>query len=453
MVVVSRTPFLFLWLLLFVGTSPALGRKQRPDNAQSRRRKAKIEKKKAAAAAVASTAATFGNHALSASSTGASERFQNIEQTSAVLQRSMLWATPITVLNLSAAVDMSANEEAAAKEDHYRRETTITGRSMAVNLARAAASAFDKLCSNYTHLRELLAISMGDNGDVELSPEQLNQAFYIWQQQSKRHLNLYSSPSTTQDPRLGVPSFWSMPEFRALTAHFESAARQYLVATVGESAAEGSVYPVKQGTTDVHPGFADCWASAHRAGSWHPPHHHLTSSEIVSGVFYSSVPKAGDRTDNPTDHRKGMQGGALVFSDPRGALPPFGHSFRVTPVEGNLVLFPSSLVHAVEPCAWTNQGAPSATLSTCSNEAGGMHEEKRPKEDAERFVAVEIDGPTSRNGAAALSETAKKNTSEFPTATTARRLRISFSCNYHSKRHGSRNNQGASALSSFGLAL
>ena len=39
----------------------------------------------------------------------------------------------------------------------------------------------------------------------------------------------------------------------------------------------------------------------------------------------------------------------IEFFDPRGALPPFGKSLRISPKEGDLILFPGYLSHAVHP--------------------------------------------------------------------------------------------------------
>lgn len=74
------------------------------------------------------------------------------------------------------------------------------------------------------------------------------------------------------------------------------------------------------------------WTSIHLNGTFHQAHHH--EGNILSGVLYLRVPEAS---------------GKLVFEDPRGALPPFGRTHRIAPVVGDLVLFPSWLVHRVEP--------------------------------------------------------------------------------------------------------
>jgi hypothetical protein len=74
------------------------------------------------------------------------------------------------------------------------------------------------------------------------------------------------------------------------------------------------------------------WTSVHLNGSLHDPHHHKNSA--ISGVIYVTVPSGS---------------GDIVFYDPRGSLPPFGKTLRLQPSPGTLVLFPSWLVHSVQP--------------------------------------------------------------------------------------------------------
>jgi hypothetical protein len=74
------------------------------------------------------------------------------------------------------------------------------------------------------------------------------------------------------------------------------------------------------------------WTSVHLNGSIHDPHHHKNSA--VSGVLYITTPPGS---------------GDIVFYDPRGFLPPFGKTVRLQPSPGTLILFPSWLVHSVQP--------------------------------------------------------------------------------------------------------
>lgn len=74
------------------------------------------------------------------------------------------------------------------------------------------------------------------------------------------------------------------------------------------------------------------WTSIHQNGTFHAAHHHQNSA--ISGVFYIQVPEgAGD----------------IVFYDPRGALPPFGKTLHIKPEVGKIVVFPSWLLHEVQP--------------------------------------------------------------------------------------------------------
>jgi uncharacterized protein (TIGR02466 family) len=91
------------------------------------------------------------------------------------------------------------------------------------------------------------------------------------------------------------------------------------------------------------------WATIHTNGSAHPAHDH--SDSVVSGVFYVQTPPHAT--------------GRIVFTDPRNSLydrinelngkipepmpPPFHYNFALRPGEGSVVVFPSWLIHRVEP--------------------------------------------------------------------------------------------------------
>lgn len=74
------------------------------------------------------------------------------------------------------------------------------------------------------------------------------------------------------------------------------------------------------------------WSSVHANGSYHSAHHHQDAQ--ISGILYITTPP---------------DAGAVVFNDPRGQLPPFGKSVHIVPKPGQLILFPSWLVHSVLP--------------------------------------------------------------------------------------------------------
>ncbi len=91
------------------------------------------------------------------------------------------------------------------------------------------------------------------------------------------------------------------------------------------------------------------WCVINGPGDYNAPHNHAPS--LLSGALYISVPR-------------GMNGGDIVFQDPRlslnacetpamirvGIAPPWMKiSLNVTPVAGEIVVFPSWLSHYVEP--------------------------------------------------------------------------------------------------------
>ncbi len=41
------------------------------------------------------------------------------------------------------------------------------------------------------------------------------------------------------------------------------------------------------------------------------------------------------------------ESGSIIFDDPRGPLPPFDNKLRILPLIGDLIIFPSWLVHQV----------------------------------------------------------------------------------------------------------
>jgi len=76
----------------------------------------------------------------------------------------------------------------------------------------------------------------------------------------------------------------------------------------------------------------EIWATVHEPGVSHLPHTHRNS--LVSGVYYVKIPK---------------EAGSIIFSDPRGPLYPFNNTVDIKPDIGDLILFPSWLVHQVSP--------------------------------------------------------------------------------------------------------
>jgi len=82
----------------------------------------------------------------------------------------------------------------------------------------------------------------------------------------------------------------------------------------------------------------DYWAAVHKDHIGHESHAHENS--LVSGVYYARVPS---------------NSGRIVFEDPRGSLSPFGRlQTYFEPSEGDIVLFPSWLIHKVSPTPGTD---------------------------------------------------------------------------------------------------
>eukprot|EP01113_Clastostelium_recurvatum_P046852 TRINITY_DN8270_c0_g1_i1.p1 TRINITY_DN8270_c0_g1~~TRINITY_DN8270_c0_g1_i1.p1 ORF type:complete len:306 (-),score=93.03 TRINITY_DN8270_c0_g1_i1:22-939(-) len=75
-----------------------------------------------------------------------------------------------------------------------------------------------------------------------------------------------------------------------------------------------------------------CWATYQQNCMSHLPHTH--PYQLISGVYYSKVPEGA---------------GSIVFEDPRGPLPPFENRIIYHPKEGDLIVFPSWLLHQVTP--------------------------------------------------------------------------------------------------------
>ena len=125
------------------------------------------------------------------------------------------------------------------------------------------------------------------------------------------------------------------PEFPALRAAIHRALAGYLGEAFGYS-----------GALDL---ALTGWAVINHPGDFNVPHNH--AANLLSGALYIAI---------PTD----LRGGSLVFQDPRhnlnahetdpmhrlGVRPPWLNPVsHITPVAGEVIVFPSWLNHYVEP--------------------------------------------------------------------------------------------------------
>jgi uncharacterized protein (TIGR02466 family) len=124
------------------------------------------------------------------------------------------------------------------------------------------------------------------------------------------------------------------PAVSALLVWLTWALRRIIAATAGPNAFSGTL-------------SLSGWAAICRTGAYHAPHSHPDSA--WSGVYY--VNAGTDRPDRPLS-------GVLEFLDPRAGVEavtapgdPYGQPFRIRPMAGLLVVFPSWLYHWVHPYA------------------------------------------------------------------------------------------------------
>lgn len=133
------------------------------------------------------------------------------------------------------------------------------------------------------------------------------------------------------------------PAVSGLTTWLSFGLRRIIDATAGANTFEGTL-------------LISAWAAICREGAYHAPHSHPESA--WSGVYY--VDPGTEQPDRPLS-------GVLEFLDPRAGVEavaapgdPYGEPFRIRPVAGLLVVFPSWLYHWVHP--YTGQ-APRIAIS------------------------------------------------------------------------------------------
>jgi len=91
------------------------------------------------------------------------------------------------------------------------------------------------------------------------------------------------------------------------------------------------------------------WATVHNDCIMHMRHSHPKA--MLSAVYYVKVPE---------------KAGQIVLEDPRGPLPPFDNRLTITPKAGDLLMFPSWLMHMVSPTSGESQ-----RISIAFNVPGG----------------------------------------------------------------------------------
>ncbi len=89
----------------------------------------------------------------------------------------------------------------------------------------------------------------------------------------------------------------------------------------------------------------EAWANVNRRGAWNAAHQHNRDGNQWAGVYYVRAGSSSEQT-----------GGRTVFQDPTAVAAPldpqrgaFVRELAIVPVEGEMVLFPGSLFHRVEP--------------------------------------------------------------------------------------------------------
>lgn len=128
-----------------------------------------------------------------------------------------------------------------------------------------------------------------------------------------------------------------------LTDHILEAARWFISDGLGDDMRRQRALITGEYQLEV----ASIWLNVNRPLDYNNPHVHTDS--FLSGVFYVEV---GPQASDPEEH-----GSVLVLSDPRVQLQQFeyfdwygmGVQRRIRPAPGKLVMFPSWLMHRVEP--------------------------------------------------------------------------------------------------------
>jgi len=157
----------------------------------------------------------------------------------------------------------------------------------------------------------------------QFSPTSANDAFYMEQAGQFRPV----PPGTRNVPDVAFPSFLRLEAFKSLLDWIKEASTVHLKRdSRGGEAAANELQVV-------------CWATVHTGESSHARHTHDAAD--LSGVYYSQVPRGSGEL---RFHRSMPNEGEAVEGE-ESEDTHVGYPAQ----EGNLLVFPSSLVHSVQP--------------------------------------------------------------------------------------------------------
>lgn len=133
--------------------------------------------------------------------------------------------------------------------------------------------------------------------------------------------------------------------------------------------------PMFRGTTRRTMPDVQSWATVHSDCVFHGPHNH--GEILLSGVYYVRVPPgAGD----------------LQLHDPRGPHGPFQTRLSLQPRAGDFVLFPSYLVHQVQP---SQSSADDPRISVAMNVGVGASRMDEQETVPKEFIGWPVRMPTA----------------------------------------------------------
>lgn len=208
------------------------------------------------------------------------------------IRTSMLFATPLLQVSLSSYVD------------------DLEGFNQRLS---------DLIMEDYREYERLTKARAAD------APEETNNDFYTYQTGNRADF-------VDEDYKQRHLRYKNAEEFRLLRRLVRQLAGDLLVKVYG-AVPDDATQPLFSATS------VDPWAAVHFEKSRHGLHFHKGS--VLSAVYYVRVPgNAGD----------------ILLHDPRGPRPPFfGTEIRITPHEGDLIMFPSWLGHEVEETGATKE--------------------------------------------------------------------------------------------------